>query len=98
MQLEEAATIAFSKILWPTVDVVLDWVFGIQLILGWGYDLECSKTFRDDHFYLGIASLVPAMLSALFHLHHWYHFEKVENGGSGRLFTLPTVLLQVITS
>ena len=95
MQLKEAASIAFSKILLPTLDVILDWVFGIKLILGWGYDLGCSDTFADDHVYLGIASLVPAILSALIHLHHWYHFEKVENGGSGRLLTLPTVLLQV---
>ena len=100
MQLKEAASIAFSKILLPigrgyTLDVILDWVFGIKLILGWGYDLGCSETFADDHVYLGIASLVPAILSALIHLHHWYHFEKVENGGSGRLLTLPTVLLQV---
>ena len=95
MQLKEAASIAFSKILLPTLDVILDWVFGIKLILGWGYDLGCSETFANDQVYLGIASLVPAILSALIHLHHWYHFEKVENGGSGRLLTLPTVLLQV---
>ena len=36
MQLKEAASIAFSKILLPTLDVILDWVFGIKLTLGLG--------------------------------------------------------------
>ena len=34
-------------------------------------------------------------VSALIHLHHWYHFEKVGNGGSGRLKTFPFIILQV---
>ena len=95
MEIVEAATIFLFKILLPTLDVFSDWVFGIHLILGWGYDHGCSETFSTNHVYMGIASIVPACLSALIHLHHWYHFEKVANGGDGRLKTLPIVLLQV---
>ena len=95
MKITEAATIFLFKILLPTLDAFSDWVFGIKLILGWGYDLGCSESFAANHVYMGVASIVPATLSALIHLHHWYHFEKVENGGDGRLKTLPIVLLQV---
>ena len=94
MDLIEAVILLITKVLLPTFDVVSDWLFGIQLILGWNYDPKCSDEFADRHVYMGIASLVPATLSALFHFHHWYHFEKVENGGSGRWKTLATIILQ----
>ena len=95
MELKEALLILWGKIIYPTVDVFTDWYFGINLILGWGYDLQCSEDFEDIHVYLGIVSIVPASLSALIHLHHWYHFEKVENGGDGRMKTLLFAMLQV---
>ena len=96
MKLLEAVRIILFKIVLPTVDVFSDWYFAIHLILGWGYDLKCSPDFAENHIYMGIASIVPASLSALIHLHHWYHFEKIENGGNGRIKTLPMVLLQVL--
>ena len=95
MDLKEAVILLLTKVLFPTIDVFSDWLFGIQLILGWSYDPKCSSDFAKNHVNMGIASLVPATLSTFFHVHHWYHLEKVENGGSGRLKTLPTVLLQV---
>ena len=95
MHLKEALQILVFKIIMPTVDVFSDWFFGIHLILGWNYDPLCSDSFKETHVYMGMASLVPAILSALIHLHHWYHFEKIENGGNGRIKTLPFVLLQV---
>ena len=96
MKLLEAAQILLFKIVMPTVDVFSDWFFGIHLILGWGYDLQCSPDFAENHVYMGIASIVPASLSALIHLHHWYHFEKVQNGGNSRKKTFPMVFLQVL--
>ena len=95
MEVNEAVILILTKVLFPTIDVFSDWLFGVQLILGWNYDLKCSSDFAESHVNMGIASLVPATLSTLFHIHYWYHLEKVENGGSGRLKTLPTVLLQV---
>ena len=95
MHLKEALQILVIKIIMPTIDVFSDWFFGIHLFLGWNYDPLCSDNFKETHVYMGIASLVPAILSALIHLHHWYHFEKIENGGNGRIKTLPFVLLQV---
>ena len=96
MKLLEAAQILLFKIVLPTVDIFSDWFFGIHLILGWGYDFQCNPDFAENHVYMGIASVVPASLSAFIHLHHWYHFEKVQNGGIGRIKTLPMVLLQVL--
>ena len=78
----EAALILISKIVVPTIDVFSDWIFGVQLILGWGYNIQCSPDFAENHVYMGIASIVPASLSALIHIHHWYHFEQVQNGGN----------------
>ena len=72
MDLIEAVILLITKVLLPTFDVVSDWLFGIQLILGWNYDPKCSDEFADRHVYMGIASLVPATLSALFHFHHWF--------------------------
>ena len=95
MHLMEALQILVFKIVMPTIDVFSDWFFGIHLILGWDYDPLCTDTFADTRVYMGIACLVPATFSALIHLHHWYHLEKIENGGNGRLKTLPFVLLQV---
>ena len=95
MDLVEAASILFFKVIWPTVDVVSDWIFGVKLIIGFGYDLQCSDSFPEDHVNMGLVALIPPTLSALIHLHHWYHFEKVENGGSGRLKTFPVIILQV---
>ena len=95
MEVKEAVILLLTKVLLPTIDVFSDWLFGIQLILGWSYDPKCSSEFAKNHVNMGIASLVPATLSTFFHVHHWYHLEKVENGGSGWLKTLPTVLLQV---
>ena len=95
MNLLEAALIVLSKIVVPTIDVFSDWIFGVHLILGWGYNIQCSPDFAENHVYMGIASIMPASLSALIHIHHWYHFEQVQNGGNGRLKTLPVVLLQV---
>ena len=95
MKITEAASLLLMKVVWPTIDVFLDWQFGIQLILGWNYDYQCSEDFAKNHVYYGMISLIPPTLSALFHLHHWYHFEKLENEGHGRLKTLPTALLQV---
>ena len=95
MKLLEAAQILLFKIVLPSVDVFSDWFFGIHLILGLGFDTQCISKFAENHVYMGIASIVPACLSALIHLHHWYHFEQVENGGNGRMKTLPAVLLQV---
>ena len=89
----EAASILFFKVIWPTIDVVSDWIFGIKLITGFGYDLQCSDSFAKDHVIMGWVALIPPTLSALIHLHHWYHFEKVENGGSGRLKTIPVIIL-----
>ena len=95
MDRKEAAILALTKVVLPTVDVFTDWLFGIQLILGLSYDPQCSPDFNSTHVNLGIASLIPPTLSALFHFHHWFHIEKVENGGSGRMKTLPIALLQV---
>ena len=95
MKLLEAIQISLFKIVLPTVDVFSDWFFGIHLILGWGYNSQCSPDFAEHHVYMGFASIVPAILSALIHFHHWYHFEQVKNGGNGRLKTLPAILLQV---
>ena len=92
---KEAAILALTKVVLPTIDVFTDWLFRIQLILGSSYDPQCSPDFIDTHVNMGIAALLPPTLSALLHLHHWYHMEKVENGGSGRMKTLPAALLQV---
>ena len=51
----------------------------------------------ENHVNMGIAILVPVIVAALFTIHHWYHFEKVGNGGSGRLRTLPFVVSQTWT-
>ena len=95
MERIEAINVLLFKVIWPTIDVFLDWQFGIQLILAWNFDLKCSENFADNHVYFGIVSLIPPALSALLHLHHWFHFEKVDNGGDGRLKTLPSVIFQV---
>ena len=44
---------------------------------------------------MGVTYITPAVISALFHIHHWYHFEKVENGGSGRWQTFILALCQL---
>ena len=97
MNLKEAFTIFIFKVAIPTIDVVSDWLLGYHLITGWSFDLHCSDFVAENHIKMGIAILVPAILAALFNIHHWYHFEKVENGGSGRLRTLPFVICQIWT-
>ena len=95
MDFKEATKILVTKVLFQTMDVFTDWLFAIRLIKGTTYDLQCSEYFAENHVYMGAATLIPPILSAFFHTHCWYHFEKVENGGSGRLKTILTVLLQV---
>ena len=95
MDNKEAAKILLTKVILPTLDVWSDWQFGINLINAYGYDMKCSGYVADNHVYMGVVSLTPAILSALFHLNYWYHMEKLENGGSGRFKTLPIVFLQV---
>ena len=95
MDNKEAAKIMLTKVILPILDVWTDWQFGIYLIMGYGYDLSCSDYLAENHIYMGAVSLAPAILSAMFHLNYWYHMEKLENGGSSRRKTFPTVLLQV---
>ena len=95
MDNKEATKILLTKVMLPILDVWTDWQFGKNLINGYGYDMKCSDYVADNHVYMGAVSLTPAILSALFHLNYWYHMEKLENGGSGRLKTFPIVLFQV---
>ena len=95
MDHKEAAKILLTKVILPILDVWGDWELGINLITGYGYDMECSNYLAENHVYMGVVILTPAILSGMFHLNYWYHLEKLENGGSGRVKTLPTVLLQV---
>ena len=97
MNLKEAATVFIFKVVIPTIDVATDWLLGYHLITGWNFDLQCSDFVAENHVNMGIAILVPVIVAALFTIHHWYHFEKVENGGSGRLRTLPFVVSQTWT-
>ena len=94
MNRKDLASILIFKILLPTIDVVTDWLLAVQLITGFNYDPDCSQYFKEYHVYMGIAVLAPAVIVTLFHLHHWYHLEKKENGGDGRLKTFPLVVLQ----
>ena len=95
MDHKEIAKILLTKVILPILDVWGDWRLGINLITGYGYDMRCSGYLANNHRYMGAVSLTPAILSGLFHFNYWYHSEKLENGGSGRLRTLPIVLLQV---
>ena len=95
MNIAQAIMIVLTKIVLPIIDIVTDLLLTVQLITGWGYDLTCGKYFDEYHVNMGLAYITPSVISAFLHIHHWYHFEKVENGGCGRLLTLPTVLLQV---
>ena len=44
---------------------------------------------------MAMVAMIPPTLSTLVHAHHWWHFERVENGGLGRLKTLPFLCCQV---
>ena len=44
---------------------------------------------------MALIAMIPPTLSLLTHAHHWFHFEKVENGGIGRLKTLPLLCCQL---
>ena len=79
MKLTDAIKIILFKILLPTLDVVTDLVFAIQLMTGYHYDCHCSPDFLEYHAYMGLTSLIPPLISFLLHFHHWYHFEKIEN-------------------
>ena len=84
MNTVEVITIALTKIVLPIVDIVTDLILTVQLITGWGYDLTCSEYFAEYHVNMGLTYITPAVISAFLHIHHWYHFEKVGNGGNGR--------------
>ena len=95
MNFKEAVTILILKIILPTVDVVTDWYFGIQLITGHNFDIQCNDYVAKNHVRMGIVVLVPPIISALLHIKQWYHFEKKENGGQGRMLTFPFAILQI---
>ena len=87
--------IALTKIVLPTIDIVTDLLLTVQLITGLGFDLTCGEYFAEYHVNMGLAYITPAVISALLHMHHWYHFEKVENGGSGRQKTFVLAACQL---
>ena len=91
MNFKEAVTILILKIILPTVDVVTDWYFGIQLITGYNFDLHCNEYVARNHVRMGIVVLIPPTISALLHI----RLEKKENGGHGRMLTFPFVILQI---
>ena len=95
MNIVQAIMIALTKIALPIIDIVTDLLLTVQLITGWGYDLTCGKYFAEYHVNMGVTYITPAVISALFHIHHWYHFEKVENGGSGRQKTFILAVCQL---
>ena len=45
MDRKEAAILAITKLVLPTIDVFTDWLFGIQPILGLSYDPQ-SKEYK----------------------------------------------------
>ena len=70
MNILQATMMALTKIVLPAVDIVTDWILTVQLITGWGYDLSCGDYFAEYHVNMGIAYIIPAVISALLHLHH----------------------------
>ena len=46
------------------------------------------------HFNMALVAMIPPTFSTFVHAHHWWHFERVENGGLGRLKTLPFLCCQ----
>ena len=97
MKTAEAFMIALTKIVLPITDVVTDLLLTVQLITGWGYDLTCREYFAEYHVNMGLAYITPAVISALLHIHRWYHFERVENGGNGRWKTFILAALTLAT-
>ena len=61
MDNKEVAKILLTKVILPTLDVWSDWQFGKNLINGYGYDMKCSDYVADNHVYMGVASLTPAI-------------------------------------
>ena len=85
------------KVVLPAYDVYGDWYIVYLLLNGNGFApaQECKQGYYDNHIYIGIVAIIPLLLSFLFHAFHWWEKEKVENGGSWRLVTLPFLMLQI---
>ena len=85
------------KVLLPTYDVYGDCYIVYQLMVGNCFAAGHKSTggYAKNHVYFGMIALIPLVLSFLFHIVHWWEMEKVENGGHGRLLTLPLIILQV---
>ena len=85
------------KVLLPTYDVYGDCYIVYLLMVGscFATGHQSSEEYKANHVYLGIIAITPLLVSFLFHIIHWWEMEKVENGGHGRLLTLPLILLQV---
>ena len=86
-----------TKLVLATYDVYGDWYIVYQILMGNGFATgqECKQGYYDNHIYIGILAITPLLLSFLFHTVHWWEKEKVENGGYGRLLTLPLLMLQI---
>ena len=85
------------KVLLPTYDVYGDYYIVYQLMVENCFNTGHKSTgeYAENHVYFGVIALIPLVLSFLFHILHWWEMEKVENGGHGRLLTLPLIILQV---
>ena len=85
------------KVLLPTYDVYGDYYIVYQLMVGncFAKGQQGTEGYTENHVYIGMIAIIPLLLSFLFHLVHWWEMEKVENGGHGRLLTLPLIILQV---
>ena len=54
-----------------------------------------DKIFYENQHIYGVVTLTFPTLSFMFVSFHWWRLENISNGGSGRLKTLPILLLQI---
>lgn len=91
----EAIQRCLFGVILPTLDIVTDWSLVFQLMAG-TILLKVNLT-QDDvvvyGFIYGLIAMAFPTLSVIFTIPHWLRMEKKSNGGSGRMRTLPLLLV-----
>ena len=97
MDYKAIAKIFLVKIVLPTWDIYSDWYIIYQLFMGQCFQQgqKCSDYYEENHVNIAMIGMIFPIISWLFHFYHWWEIEKIENGGHGRLKTLPLMILNI---